>query len=207
MASVLLNQGSKIKGFTIASNRLLNANNISLKAKALYLYMSSKPDRWNFSATRIANELKEGVRGIENTLTELEMFNLLRRKKIKDKNGAWNGVVYYLNSVEDSNVVVEFHSNKKDKVSGRTVEQRKEEFKNRCKQVYETKKDRMTVAMVKAFFEYWSEVTYGGLKMRFEMQTAFDLSKRMETWIRNNQKFSENKFMSPQRNKLQTQNT
>lgn len=190
MASVLLNQGSKIKGFTIASNRLLNANNISLKAKALYLYMSSKPDRWNFSATRIANELKEGVRGIENTLTELEMFNLLRRKKIKDKNGSWNGVIYYLNSVEDSNVVVEFHSNKKDKVSGRTVEQRKEEFKNRCKQVYETKKDRMTDAMIKAFFIYWTETTYGGDRMRFEMQTAFDLGKRMETWIRNNSKFT-----------------
>lgn len=190
MASILLNQNSKIKGFTIASNRLLNANNISLKAKALYLYMSSKPDRWNFSATRIANELKEGVRGIENTLTELEMFNLLRRKKIKDKNGAWNGVVYYLNSVEDSNVVVEFRSNKKDKVSGRTVEQRKEEFKNRCKQVYETKKDRMTDAMIKAFFIYWTETTYGGDRMRFEMQTAFDMAKRMETWIRNNSKFN-----------------
>lgn len=207
MASILLNQSSKVKGFTIAPNKLLNANNISLKAKALYLYMSSKPDRWNFSATRIANELKEGVKGIENTLTELEMFNLLRRKKIKDHKGSWNGVIYYLNSVDDSNVVVEYHSNKKNKLSGRTVEQRKEEFKNRCKKVYETKKPRMTDAMIKAFFIYWTEITYGGDRMRFELQTAFDLGRRMETWIRNNSTFNPKPYRQQAKKELQTLNT
>jgi len=207
MAGILLNKNSKIKGFTIAPNKLLNANNLSLKAKALYLYMSSKPDRWNFSATRIANELKEGIAGIENTLTELEMLNLLRRRKTKDSKGVWSGIIYYLNCVEDSNVVVEYHSNRKDKVAGRTIEQRKEEFKERCRQVYETKKDRMSTVMIKAFFDYWSEVTYGGNRMRFEMQTAFDLSKRMETWIRNNNKFSNFKSTAQLKKELQTQNT
>lgn len=209
MAGILLNSNSKAKGFTIVSNRLLSASNLSLKAKGLYSYLCSKPDRWNFSSVRMANELKEGVDGIKNTLSELESVNLLKRRKVKDKNGNWNGVIYYLISPDDANLVVEYFSNKKEKVSGKTIEQRKEEFRDRCRVVYETKKDRMTMQMIKAFFEYWSETTYGGLKMRFEMQTAFDLSKRMETWIRNNQKFSENKFMSPSRNKkeLQTQNT
>lgn len=209
MAGILLNSNSKAKGFTIVSNRLLSANNLSLKAKGLYSYLCSKPDRWNFSSVRMANELKEGIDGIKNTLSELESVNLLKRRKVKDKNGNWNGVIYYLISPDDANLSIEYFSNKKEKVSGKTIEQRKEEFRDRCRSVYELKKDRMTIQMVKAFFEYWSETTYGGLKMRFEMQTAFDLSKRMETWIRNNQKFSENKFMSPSRNKkeLQTQNT
>lgn len=36
--------------------------------------------------------------------------------------------------------------------------------------------------MVRAFYDYWTEKTYGGQKMRFEKQQAFEISKRLATW-------------------------
>lgn len=36
--------------------------------------------------------------------------------------------------------------------------------------------------MVRAFYDYWTEKTYGGRKMRFEKQPAFEISKRLATW-------------------------
>ena len=36
--------------------------------------------------------------------------------------------------------------------------------------------------MVRAFYDYWTEKTYGGRKMRFEKQQAFEISKRLVTW-------------------------
>ena len=39
--------------------------------------------------------------------------------------------------------------------------------------------------MVRAFYDYWTEKTYGGRKMRFEKQQAFEISKRLSTWQKN----------------------
>lgn len=195
-AGILLNSNAKITGFTIVENKLLSASNLSLKAKGLYAYLASKPDRWNFSSTRMANELKEGVDGIKNTLIELEELNLLRRRKIKDDNGNWNGVVYFLISPSDSNIITEYHNNKKDDGSrGKSLEERKQIFRDRCAEIYKEKQDRFPSAEAKKFFDYWTETTYGGQKMRFEMQTAFDIGRRMETWIRNNRNFNVNSSM------------
>lgn len=36
--------------------------------------------------------------------------------------------------------------------------------------------------MVRAFYDYWTEKTYVGRKMRFEKQQAFEISKRLATW-------------------------
>ncbi len=36
--------------------------------------------------------------------------------------------------------------------------------------------------MVRAFYDYWTEKTLGGRKMRFEKQQAFEISKRLATW-------------------------
>lgn len=209
--NVLLNNNGKAKGFTIVSNKLLSASNASLKAKALYAYLSSKPDRWSFSSLRIANEILEGKDAIQATLIELEQLNLLRRRKMKDDNGNWNGVVYYLIDIDDSNLVNEYFNNKKDDVAkGKTIEKREDEFKDRCRPVYQLKKERMTASMIQEFIKYWTEKTYGGKKMRFEMQTAFDISRRMETWIRNSQSYKANsgyKSTTQLKKELQIQNT
>jgi uncharacterized protein YdaU (DUF1376 family) len=40
------------------------------------------------------------------------------------------------------------------------------------------------------FYEYWTEISEGQKKMRFEKEKAFDLKRRLETWKRNENKFA-----------------
>ena len=36
--------------------------------------------------------------------------------------------------------------------------------------------------MIRDFYDYWSQVNEGGKKMLWEMQKAFEISKRLATW-------------------------
>ena len=47
--------------------------------------------------------------------------------------------------------------------------------------------------MLRAFYDYWTEMNEGGRKMRFEMQKVFDIKKRLVTWKKNE---SNGKFTS-----------
>ena len=42
------------------------------------------------------------------------------------------------------------------------------------------------------FFDYWSEKTPGGEKMKFELEKTFEVAKRLATWKRNNSKYERN---------------
>src|SRR5690606_12608710 len=83
----------KNNGFTIVPNELLNNPEISLRAKGLYAYINSKPDGWDFSAERIANDQKEGVSSVKTALRELEKCGYLLRVLIKE-NGFFKGYDY-----------------------------------------------------------------------------------------------------------------
>lgn len=45
-------------------------------------------------------------------------------------------------------------------------------------------------AMRHEFYEYWTEKSDGAKLMRFEKQAAFEISKRLKTWERNQHKFT-----------------
>ena len=45
---------------------------------------------------------------------------------------------------------------------------------------------------VKEFFNYWSELNKSQTKMRWELQQTFEISKRLATWVKNEDKFSKN---------------
>ena len=40
--------------------------------------------------------------------------------------------------------------------------------------------------MIREFFDYWTETNENGQKMRFEKEKAFDISRRLERWHKNN---------------------
>ncbi len=48
-------------------------------------------------------------------------------------------------------------------------------------------------AIYKEFIDYWSEANRSKTKMRFEMQTTWDLKKRIQRFIRNDKKFNPKK--------------
>lgn len=67
-----------------------------------------------------------------------------------------------------------------------SIEERKEKFYNDCA-VYV---DQYPKGMIRDFFDYWTEKNASGVKMRFEMQKVFELSKRLVTWARKDNNFS-----------------
>ena len=84
------------KKYNQALNELLNNKKISLKAKGLFEYLQSKPDGWKVSEERISLQLKEGKSAIREALHELEKFGYLRRERVRNKTGKWDGRDYYL---------------------------------------------------------------------------------------------------------------
>lgn len=69
------------------------------------------------------------------------------------------------------------------------IEQRKKEFKLEC---WDNFKDTISIQTIKEFFEYWSECSLDGKKMRYEKESVFDLKRRMTTWLKNNNKIQPN---------------
>lgn len=82
--------------FTIVSNIILKSDALKFEEKGLYVYLLSKPDYWNFSADRIANESKEQISSVKRILKSLEDIGLLKRFKIKDDKGFFVGVDYHI---------------------------------------------------------------------------------------------------------------
>lgn len=72
------------------------------------------------------------------------------------------------------------------------IEIRKLEFK--LKIFNEENIQNYSDVLLTEFFEYWAESN--GKKMRFEMQSVFDIGRRLGTWKRNGEKFSDHKNKS-----------
>lgn len=68
--------------FTQVANSVLQDNNLSLKAKGLFAYIYSKPDGWDFSYVRMAEEHKESKNTILSVIQELEKQGYLKRKRL-----------------------------------------------------------------------------------------------------------------------------
>lgn len=67
--------------FTQVSNEVMYDRNLSAKAKGLYSYLYAKPDNWDFAIDRIALEMTDGRKSINNGLHELEKEGYLFREK------------------------------------------------------------------------------------------------------------------------------
>ena len=67
--------------FTQVANKVANDERLSWKAKGLYLYISSKPDGWNFSSRRMQLDSVDGKRSTDSGLNELEECGYLVRMK------------------------------------------------------------------------------------------------------------------------------
>lgn len=84
------------------------------------------------------------------------------------------------------NIIKKFEKTNSDKsaIKTKNLEFRKNEFKNNLEPFLEIYgKD-----LLNDFFLYWTEMNQGGKKMRFEMQTVFDIKRRLITWHKNSTK-------------------
>jgi hypothetical protein len=71
---------------------------------------------------------------------------------------------------------------------GNNIEKVKENFKNDLSEFVETYgKD-----LCNNFYLYWTELNQNKTKMRFQLQKTFEISKRLNTWANNENKFNKN---------------
>lgn len=226
MANVLFKPRTN---FTMAHNELLNSTEVSGKAKLLYVYISSKPLHWNFKSKAIASQMKEGDDWVKSGLNELEELQLLKRRKMR-KDGEFTGIAYYLANLEDSTISGFTASGKSPNISNTdlryiketeklkpkiTLEQRLTAFRDAVRAV-KNKRSDFDNKTAEAFYAYWTEMkmTYdkdgnavgNSKKFRMEMERVFDISRRIDTWIKNS--FGDRRFNKKKEvNELVTKNS
>lgn len=65
------------------------------------------------------------------------------------------------------------------------LQERQAEFKAKVKAF----SDQYPIDMLKGFYEYWTEPTHSGKKMRFETEKTWDLGRRLSKWARNDEEW------------------
>jgi hypothetical protein len=80
---------------------------------------------------------------------------------------------------------------KKETKNKKSLEERKKDFQ--CLLVDEMREQNLDKNIVKEFYEYWVEPNQSKSKMRYEMEKVFDIKRRLNTWIKNNDKFNTSK--------------
>tara|TARA_R110002096_G_scaffold48233_1_gene128144 strand:- start:1361 stop:1912 length:552 start_codon:yes stop_codon:yes gene_type:complete len=84
-------QFSKLTGgnFTKIPNELLNDEKLSFKAKGLFCHMASKPNKWVFTAGRLAKQFNDGTSAIYAALDELKKRGWVSYIKSADGTGQY----------------------------------------------------------------------------------------------------------------------
>lgn len=169
--------------FTWIPNSILNDNNISLQAKGLWAYINSKPDGWNFSSKRIADDCKECERTIKSLLQELEELGLLLRERLPSGR-----MIYSLRQSQSAKssqckkrTVQNTHSAKIAPVSNKDIKEIKS-ISNKDSLI----KDKSLIKgdpEVAELFDYWQEKT--GIQpanTKLNRRSAYNLirSKKLE---------------------------
>lgn len=77
------------------------------------------------------------------------------------------------NSQPTSNIIVDLQAKCK---------KREKDFENSLVPFVSTRGGAYQPAMIRAFFNYWTEKNKSGTKMRFELEKTWETSKRLQTW-------------------------
>lgn len=65
-----------------AAIEIINKRDVSFLVKGVYLYILSKPDGWDFSVARIANDSTDSEYAVGEAVKKLEELGLLKREKL-----------------------------------------------------------------------------------------------------------------------------
>ena len=178
---------------------ILQDVNISLKARGLYVTIMGLPRHWSLSIRGLLPILKESKNTICSILKELETYGYVSRSQSKDSSGKYGDIVYTLHA-------------RSAKLTDKTASEQEEEKQTHPCNAYCHKEERKspsiksrakdfritldeyvdnpyTKDMIEAFYDYWSEPTPSGKKMKFELEKTWDVSRRLRTWKRNESKY------------------
>lgn len=80
--------------YTVMSNIHFKEKNMSLKAKGLLSLMLSLPEDWDYSIAGLVKISKDGKDSVMKALQELEQYGYLKRTKVTDDKGRFEGYQY-----------------------------------------------------------------------------------------------------------------
>ena len=178
---------------------ILQDVNISLKARGLYVTIMGLPRHWSLSIRGLLPILKESKNTICSILKELETYGYVSRSQSKDSSGKYGDIVYTLHA-RSAKLTDKTASEQEEEKQTQpcNVECHKEErkspsIKSRAKDfriiLDEYVDNPYTKDMIESFYDYWSEPTPSGKKMKFELEKTWDVSRRLRTWKRNESKY------------------
>ena len=147
----------------------------------------------NVSVVKLINALQVSPATIRRDLTKMEAKGLIKR--------VHGGAILFVSNNAETSLILREEENKKEKKvkekvvapivatpKAESIESRKEKFYQSLVPYVE----KYGREMVRAFYDYWTELTPGGRKMRVEQQRVFEISKRLATWKKNETKYETN---------------
>ncbi|UUV27082.1 MULTISPECIES: DnaD domain-containing protein [Lysinibacillus] len=86
----------KNKDYTVINNTSLYDTKLSWKAKAIHVFMLSKPDDWTFHNSELTQWATDGDTSFDTGLKELKKYGYVKKERRRGKNGKfeWVTVVY-----------------------------------------------------------------------------------------------------------------
>lgn len=104
------------KFYTNISNELVQDENLSWKARGIFVYLWSQANEWQFYVSEIARHSPDGERALRSGLKELEDRGYLKRVNRKNPDGSFNGMDWILSDTP------EIHRHAQNAVDGKTAE-------------------------------------------------------------------------------------
>lgn len=86
----------KNKDYTVINNTSLYDTKLSWKAKAIHVFMLSKPDDWTFHNSELTQWATDGDTSFDTGLKELKKYGYVKRKGVVVKTVNLNGSRWYM---------------------------------------------------------------------------------------------------------------
>lgn len=113
----VFNNRAKQKPFTMIDNGVINNPQLSMKSKAILIYLLSKPEGWQVYESDIQNHCTDGRDSIRSGLAELIKAGYIVRGK-RRVNGKFGGYEYEVFDEPTQNTVTENPTRHRDGISG-----------------------------------------------------------------------------------------
>jgi len=136
--------------------------------------------------TLIKPQLDANIKRYENGNKPKNKQNVSENKQTISKTEGNDNVNDNVNENNNLNILL-----KKETKPKKSLAERKADFQ--CKVVDVMHTEKIDKILVKEFFDYWTETNQTNTKLKFEMEKTYDISRRLNTWVKNNEKFNINK--------------
>jgi len=161
---------NKNSNFTIVPNDLIRNPNITAIAKAVFCYLSSRPDNWEFYAVEITKNFKEGRDAVKNAIDCLVAHAYLSRTQVR-KSGKFSHNVYEIHYSPFTEIPLTAKPSTAKPLTANPLLTNTDLKKTELTKTKKTIKTNKKELMLNSFQEFWE--FYGIKKDRVNAEKAY----------------------------------